>query len=157
MQISCLNNFFTLTTKGQKEILLLELVYIFRKILLILIDIFFVDVYSLSNNNRPLTFLILTCLSYTVFLSINLNLRKNPYDKKYPTLNKIEILYLNLQALMCWLGCLLLSFKGDESSLKDYLITYLAYAMVFLGNLYAIFMWRYYFWIFSAKKNSPNF
>ena len=30
---------------------------------------------------------------------LSINLRKNPYDKKYPTLNKLEILYLNLQSL----------------------------------------------------------
>ena len=138
-----------------KENIFYELFYIFRKILLVSIEIFFVRAFSLSNDYNPETIII---MMFTIFSGFYVaNKFKIPYDnEKYPILNNIESKFLKMQAIMCWLGSISFSLTYLEENLLHRVITLAILFILGASNAYLLITWVACYWKFSAKSKLNN-
>ncbi len=116
-----------------------------------IIDIFFIKVFTLSKRLEPNTFIILMCFIYSILSYYSIS--NKPYDiNKYPELNRIETLFVLFQASLCWKGSLILSLYGHLSSEDLSIINFLFFAYVIIGNIFLAGFWLFKYWGLNMKQ-----
>jgi hypothetical protein len=94
--------------------------------------------------------MIVLCFIYSGFSVTNM-LRK-PYDNlKYPVLNRVESIFLNIQAMMCWFGCFYFSLAYLNKNSFHEFFALAVLLLIALSNLVIFLFWLFSYWKFSAK------